>query len=798
MIKLNILLAIRNLGKQKLYSVANILGLTIGIFSFLSIYMYNQYQLSFDRFHDRSENIYRLWDTFSGSQRQVAMMPFKWTRYLEAEFPEIEKATSIQQYDIVVKKGDEVINERDVIVADTGFFKIFDFPVLEGVRDKFFKNPRGVILERNTAIKYFGSPERAMHQSMTIGITGNFMTFNVEGVVACPSNSHLQFDFLLPFEPVIEYSFNPPAYESFSTHFIYTYVHIPSRFDHDLLQKRFKDFLLRHGDEALSARFTTSVQPLHNIYLDSTHEFDFTPRGSRQHVNILWIVAAMVLLISGVNFINLYTARWLKRIKEVGIRKVFGADRNRLIAQFLVESILISTIAAIIAVLAIIAGLDLINQLAGVEFLLRDVLQPWNLIVALMIAVAVGTIAALYPAYLISSFGTLQILRSNDNPLSVGNLTRKVLITLQFCIAVALIVGTLVVGGQLNYMAEKDLGITPERVVLINDGSAISNDKSKVLLLRNELRGTDIVAVTSSSTHPGVTSWSVGFRPEGYDEQVSYPCIFTDHDFAKTYGIEIVKGRDLDIRIHSDSLGFLVNEAAVKLFSNVDSTWKINPIGKTISSSFPQMNGPVIGVMKDFHFESVHSAIKPLIVMVYPKFKSSLQIRLKSDDITETLDRVEEVWARLFPQIPFDYQFVDDVFDQSFKSDRQLSRLFQVFAGIAVLLAMMGLFALSSFMAKEKLKSSSIKKVLGATIFQVIYDLIRQIMVLVVVALLLALPLAYFLMNNWLASFPYRIEISVLVLAVVAITIILVSLLTVSYHAYQLANSNPIKLLRQD
>lgn len=798
MIRLSIFLAFRNLRKSLLYSLTNILGLAIGIFSFLAICMYNFHELSFDNFHSNNAHIYRLWDTFNSSERQSAMMPFKWTQYLADEFPEIEHATSIQLTNMVVKDGHQVINERRVAVVDTGFTKLFDFPVISGDQSRFFRNPGGVVLEKETAIKYFGSVESALGKTMEIGITGNFSSFIVEGIVQCPSNSHLQFDLLVPFERVIQNSYNPPAFESFSTHFVYSYVLIPNGFNHDQLQSQFKQFLIRNGNERLSEKYTTSFQPLNEVYLDSFQEFDFGPRGSRKNVNILWSVAFLVMLIAIVNFINLSTAKSLKRVKEVSIRKIFGSNRQKLILQFIIESLLISFLAGIIAVLLLIANLEIINDISGVDFELWDVMSLEIFLLISAISILIGIVAGLYPAFLISSFGSLQILKSNVTPKGAGAITRKVLISFQFGIAILLIVGNLVVRKQLQFMSGKELGIETEQVLLIDDGSAVSDKKDKILLLRNQLSFPEVVSVTATSTHPGVPTWSVGFTPEGYSDRVSYPCVFTDHDFVKTYDIQVVNGRDFDIGFTSDSSAFLINETARDLFAVTDSTWKINPLGKKIKSGYLKMDGPVIGVLKDFHFESVHSEIKPLIVMVYPRFKSSLQIRLKTQNMQATLDRIEQVWSTINPDIPFEYEFIDAVFDKSFKADKQLSSLFNVFSIISMVLAMVGLFALTSFMTKQQLKASSIRKVLGANIFQITSNLLRQISLLLLIAIVVASPLSYLLMDQWLNDFPYRINISLWILALAALIIVIVSAVTICYHTLQLVNTNPIKTLRDE
>lgn len=798
MFRLNLILSLRNLSRYKLYSITNVLGLAMGLLSFMSIFIYNQYQEGFDRFHSRSEHIYRLWDLFNSSERKSAMMPYKWTHHLADEFPEIERATAVQFTNAIVRRHNEVINESAVAVVDTSFLKVFDFPVVLGKRQDLLYSPNSAILEEATAIKYFGSAAAALDKDMEIALSGEFFTFRVEAVVSCPVDSHIQFDFLLPFEPMIKANVNPGAYESFSTHFAYTYVVIPLEFDHDVLQKKFKDFLFRHGGERLRDRYTTSLQPLQQVYLNSDQEFDFGPRGSQKNVTILWVVGWLVLIIASVNFINLATAQSMKKIKEIGLRKVFGSDKKSIMSQLLADTLLLSVVSAFMAVLGLVAALPFFNAITELNFTVWEVFTFENISVIALLAIAIGWLGGLYPAIVMSSYGILQSLFTYDHPKSMSSVTRKGLIVIQFGISVFLLIATMVINAQISYMMTKDLGIKTEQVLSIKDQPAVANDREKILLLRNELNFEGVESVTSVSTYPGVPSWSIGFLPEGHEEGVSYSCIFTDHQFVRTYGINIVQGRDFDMAIPTDSMGFLINEKARDLFATYDASWSQHPIGKNIKSGYLKVDGPVIGVMEDFHFESVHSEILPLIVLVYDRFKYATQIRLKTHNLSTTLEQIEMVWQRQNPTIPFEYQFLDSVFDESFRSDQQLSRLFEVFSVISILLTMIGLFGLTSFLIKEKLKNSSIKKVLGASLYQISSDLIKPIMVLLIISVLMALPLGYYLINQWLTAFPYRIAFPVLVMVLSVFVVMIITLLATGYHVIKLVKQQPASILNGD
>ncbi|MGL1885163.1 MAG: ABC transporter permease [Reichenbachiella sp.] len=797
MIKLNIVLAIRNLIKRKLYSTANITGLSIGLFSFMCILMYYDHEHSFDKFHSKSESTYRLWDTFNSNSRQSAMMPFAWTQLLASEFSEIDVATSIQTIPCAVKMDGEVIKEQDVIAADSSFFDVFDFPILSGQSNELLVNPTGIVLEQKTAERYFTSALDAIGQQMTIGFQGNFNLYTVEAVVVCPSNSHIQFDFILPFAPIIRDHSNATAYQSYSTHFVYTYVIMTGSVNEQLLQSKFKEFLYKHGGEALRKKYTTSFQPLHEVYLKSNQEFDFNPRGSYENTQILSVVAWLILIISIVNFINLTTAQSIKRSSEIAIRKIFGSDRKKIVMQFLTESILISIAATVVSILGMMFLLPYINSLSGITFSLHHFLSPDRLFYAVGLGIGVGVLSGFYPALVISSFDPLLSLKSERIQNGSVVIARKSLVIFQFAMAMVLLIGTGVIASQLDFMQHSNLGIQTEQVLVIPDEGVVSNDAKAMKLLKNKMTALEeVVAVTATSTYPGVPSWSVGFIAEGSDEASnSLSCIFTDHDFAETYNISLLKGRDFDANIQSDAMGFLINEKAQELFASYDTTWWHAPIGKNIKSSFLNMEGPVIGVYKDFHFESFHTEIKPLILMVYPKFKSAVQLKLNTNEMAETLSGLESIWKELYPEVPFAYEFMDNVFETTYKSDQQMNKLFNVFSVIAILLAILGLYGLASYVAKDKLKNISIRKVLGASLPSLLYELGSGILTLGIVGAIIAMPIAYVLVNLWLETFPYRIDVPIDIFFYSFIMIIIILVITISYHALKTALSNPVKVL---
>ena len=800
MFRLYLQLGIRSLLKKKFYTFLNVLGLGVGFLAFAMIMIYVRDEQSFDKFHEKSDRIVRIWD--ETTTRQVAIVPYIWGNYIKEEFAEVEEFVNVLQLNIIVKRGPILFNENNAFAVDSTFFDVFDFPVIGGDSRHMVDGTNQIVLTPPMVQKYFGSSD-PIGQILEINLFGNIEPFQVTGVVDCPTNSHLQFDFLLPYPLVKKYSFNPTAYDNWSLHFVYSYLLLEEGVVPGDWTAKFEEFLFRHGGEKLQSAYDVGIEPLEDIYLKSKLEFDLTPRGNADYIRILQIVAVVILSIAIVNFINLSTAQSLKRAREVSVRKIFGSAKRSIIAQFLTESILISSAAMFIALLLFVLILPAFNDFTGKSFNHAHILSIEHLISSAVLAIITGVLAGLYPAMVISAFQPVKVLHSKASLSGRSSSARKTLVVFQFTMTVILLIGTGVIHQQVNYMRNKDLGFTSEQVIVIYDAGRVSSHPNQVKRLKRELANTGVITVSASSSPPGTQSWSTRYRPYGWEDQdednISLSTVFADFDYLKTYEIRLASGRDFDPQLHTDSINaFLINEAAQRLFASRDSSWSVNPIGKKLDWTWKEKPGYVIGVFKDYHFESLHRSINPLIIHVWPEYFFSIQMRIPTENSQGIIRAVEEKWSSLYPSIPFEYQFVDQSYEDYVASDRQLGQLFAVFSSLSILVAVLGLFGLSSFMAQDKAREMSIRKVIGATERHLTFLLTSKFLILVLIANLTAIPIAYFLMSQWLGDFANRIEMPLIIYITTSILTIVISLLTTSYHAFKTSRTNPVNVLGRE
>ena len=788
----------RSLKRQKLYTLINIAGLTIGILSFAMIMLYLSHEDSFDNFHKKRDRIYRL--TSSTKERKGAVTPYPWGVNLAHDFPEVENYSTLQILSLTTKLGDEVFAEEKVVAADSTFFQLFDFPTIIGNTNEFLHSPNKLIVTPQTALRYF-KKENPIGEKIELNLYGTFVTYEIEGVVDCPQNSHLQFDFLLPIHLVKRYSNNAWGYEHWRLHFVYTYLLLAENVNPDAVKPKFKDFLLIHAGEEVSETYTPALQALEDIYQKSNLTFDFQPRGNEENANILKLVALGILLIAMINFINISTAQSLRRAKEVGLKKILGARRKGLILQFIGESTLLALAAFTLTIIIVILILPYFNDFTGKDLVLREVFTSRNMGFISGLTLFTGIVSGFYPAMLLSSYKPISMLGSSSAGKSKGILARKVLVVLQFVLAAILLVATGVIYEQVRYMQSKDLGFDKEQVLVINDGGEISAKVQKTQLLRDQLTSQSTIhTVSSSSTYPGKQTWAMRYQPEGQksEENYSFSTFFADHDFLKTYGVEMVRGRDFNRDIQTDSSAFLINEAAVNFLAGLDPSWADNPLEKKLTLLGFNVEGNVIGVFRDFHYESLKSDINPLVVHIFPNNFNCLQMRLSVENLSQTLDYIERKWKQLFPDVPYQYSFVDQEFAGYFETDKQLGELLRMFTILSITVAMLGLFGLASFLAFDKSKEMSIRKVIGASEEQLFGLLSWVFLKLVLIANFIALPISYILMDHWLSGFAYRDSMPITVFLLAVGAILFVTFVTVAYHAIRTARVDPVKVLAQE
>ena len=786
----------RSLISRKLFTALNLIGLSIAMLAFALIMLFIADESKFDNFHSKGEHIYRV--TSATKERLGGVTPYIWGKYLEEQFPEIMNHVAFQILTLTTRKDNLVYSEQNIITADSTFFEIFDFPVISGDRNDLLKYPDKIIITPETACRYF-QDQNPVGKIIEINIYGNFIDFEVAGVVQCPANSHLQFDFIIPIELIKKYSKNSWAYDHWRMHFAYTYVLLSQNSNVQNVRLKFREFLERNAGQEVSSTYAIDLQPLRDIYQNPEITFDFRPRGNKRNVRILKLIAIGILFIGLINFTNLSTAQSFKRANEIAIKKVHGSSRLGIILQLLGESCFLSGIATMVTITITILVLPQFNTYTGKEISIFTVLDPVNLIIACGLSLALGLLGGLYPAVLISSFRPLQIL-SGMRLHAGGSHLRKLLVVLQFFIATVLLIATGVIYQQVKFMSEKDPGFARDQIIAIEDGGEVSSQPGRIELLRQELSNlTAVRSITAASSFPGKQTWALRYTPDGSgtDENYSLSTIFADHDFLKTFGVEIIAGRDFNADSDSDSTAFLINESALNLFSSIDPSWADDPLRKEIFSHLTQRKDRVIGIFRDFNFESLKSNINPLIIQMIPEHFSSVQINLAPAKVQLTLREIETMWKRHFPSVPFQYSFVEEEFAKFAHSEKRLGKLLAFFSLIAIMVAILGLFGLASFLAIEKSHEMAVRKVVGASEWQLFKLLAGIFLKLVLFSNILALPTAYLVMSTWLDGFAYHQKISSEVMCASSLIILVVSLLTVSYHSLKASLCNPAQILTE-
>lgn len=801
MIKLLLKFALRNLKTQGLYTLINVGGLTLGLLAFFVVILHVTQEKSYDRFNKKIDRIYRL--TSATNERVGAIVPYVWGHQMKDEISEIENVVSFQNITIAltVKKGSDVYAQHGFLGVDSTFLAIFDYPVLKGNRKEFLKKPDKMIITPEMATKYF-SGEDPIGKTLQVNLWGTYVTFEVEGIVYCPKNAHLRFNFLIPIELVKRNFFNPKAFDSWTTHFAYTYFLMNAGFDRQKVEKDMKSFLMRHGGNELADKFTPALQPLKDIYLKSNVQFDFQPRGDFQQILILLVVAFGILIMAVINFTNISSAQSLSRLKEISLRKILGSGKAALFLQFIIESAIVAISATVLAILIILLFNSFFNGFTGITLLLPELLTLTNVILALMLGFLVGGLSGVYPALLLSSFKPISILRSRSGAKIKKGLARRILVIVQFSLAIILLSATGVVYNQVQYMIKKDLGFNKEQVIILESAREVASNPSKMELFRNTILNYGVIqAITSSSSFPGDHEGqsSARYIPEGIseDESVALWTIYADHDFVRTYDLKLVQGRDFDRSVQSDSTAILINEAAVRQFSNSNPAWMISPLNKYLEYGEGK-KGKVIGILKDFHFESLKQELNPLVIQINPQNAFSIQARLKRNSIAEGVRIIESTWKELFPGIPFGYSFLDQRFAVHFESDQRLGRVLQIFTVLSIVIAALGLFGLATFQGHQKSREMSIRKLMGASVRQLTFMLSWDFLRLIIIANIIAIPLSYILMHNWLQGFSFREDPSIYVFLMATGFSLFIASITIGKQAYRTATVDPVDMLNKD
>jgi putative ABC transport system permease protein len=803
MLKNYLTVAWRNIKRNKAYSALNVLGLAVGLAVFILIMLFVRTELGYDRYHANAGNIYRVVQEQPGNvylgSNVFAVTPGPLAAAMVQDFPEVLKATRIENWsNALVRVGDKSYLEKDVHWTDPQTFEIFSFPIVRGARSAALEDPSSVLLSESAARRYFGDSD-PIGRTISLEVFAMKAEFQVAGIFRdIPADSHFTMDVVAPFETMGKLQESDLTRWDNSSY--YTYVLLKDGADPKALEAKLTPFVAahrpprdsRHSSEP--ARFV--LQPLTRIHLHSRANFDFGLIGDARFVLLFASIAVLVLVIACVNYMNLATARSLKRAKEVGLRKVVGAGKGQLVRQFLGDAMVLTFMALALAVGFVLAALPAFRT-----FVERDIaFDPFRdaaLMPALvLLAAVVGAAAGSYPALFVTAFRPVSAIKGTGAARAKGRGLRNGLIVFQFAASIALIICTMGVRGQLAFIRNTDMGYDRDQILVLTPRGGV---RSGLEAFKNELRSDpSVVGVASSSSLPNNVSSSTYAEWPGRPDDTRIPIylIDADYDLPELYGLELLRGRSFSRDFPSDAAGaYLINEAARKALG-----WD-DPVGREFGRKGHESAEPmgrIVGVLKDFHMHSLHLSIMPLSIFLDPARANRVSIKLRGGDIPAALAVVRRTWEKFAPEYPFEYQFFDDIFDRAYRVERRLGTMFGVFAGLAVLIACLGLLGLAAFTAEQKTKEIGIRKVLGASTAGVIALLSRDFMKWVVVANIVAWPIGYFAMRAWLGNFAYRIDLTVSMFLGAALAAFLIAAAVVSLQTYRTAAANPAESMRHE
>ena len=784
----------RNLWKHKVYSLINIMGLTVGMTACFLIFLYVRFELSYDSFHSKADRIYKVVADIKTPTEVLHADRPAWAVPPNAknEFPEIESFVRVITGDnTLFRKGDIKFSEENTMWADSSFFKVFDFKLLKGNPQTALKEPFSIVFTETAAKKYFGNSDP---MGQTLLITGDAYPAKVTGIMKdIPENSQIKGDLVVSMSTITQ-KFNTNLDSQWGSYGALAYLLLKPGTNAKALEKKFPAFLeKRNGTNMKQSQMypTLFLEPLRDVYLRSTRIGSKT--GNITNVYIFSIIAVFILLIACINFINLTTARSSERAKEVGIKKVVGAEKMQLMRQFMGESLMVSVISFVLAVGLSALMLPLFNQLAGKTVSPGIFSNMYYLLILFLASICIGLLAGVYPALVLSSFKPVVVLKGRFATGTRGILLRKGLVIAQFTISIALIIGTIVVYNQMNYMRSQDLGFSKDQMMILDT----NGDPGKKAFQQaiSSLPGVKSTAMSSSvpgGGNPGAYSEIENIK--GDLQVANLDLYFVDFDYINQYKIKMVTGRGFSRAFATDTTQAMVlNEAAVKMFGYTSPQ-------QAIGKRFKQWGreGKIIGVMKDFHFRSLQEPIKPLSMRIEPDGCNLVSANLSTGNLSKTIAEIEKKWKTIIPNRPFSYYFLDEFFDRQYRSDERFGKLFLNFAVLAIFISCLGLLGLASYSTMQRTKEIGIRKVMGASVSNVINLLSKEFLKLVFISFFIAAPIAWFLMHQWLQDFAYRINISWWIFLVACIIALLIALLTVSFQAIKAAVANPVKSLRTE
>jgi len=791
MIKNYLKIAWRNLYKHKAFSLIHILGLTIGVTVCLMIFLFITNEFSVDKFHAKGKNIYRVMRQFDPTKPLVPYLSGPYAPALLNDFPQdIKSAVRVMPDNNLITFDDKAFNEKKVYYTDAGFFELLSFPLLKGRAAQVLATPNSVVLTENTAKKYFGSAENAMGKVLTFEKENKY---TVTGIAQnLPSNTHLDFDLVVPIAVVEKMDF----FKSWMNNSMFVYVLLNEHTNKAVLEKKFPQFMEKYMGQDMKrfgSKFNLALTPLADIYFEPGSTFDNVRHGDKAVVYIFISIAILIMLIACINFMNLSTIRAVDRSKEVGLRKVLGALRDHLVFQFIGESIVLAVIACVLSMGLLFILMPYYNEILG--YTLSAPWASWPMYAFLLgVIVVVGLLAGSYPAFFLSGFSPIQALKGKLRLGKSGVLLRQILVVVQFSISVFLIIGTIVMTRQMNYVKNKQLGYDQSQTLVLKvDNSDIRNNLKafKAQVLAN----TNVTAVSVTSGEPGGFHDIHGFEAEGQRETVKIRTEFADFDHTKLLGLKIIAGRDLSAQYGTDSVGsVLINRKAAQFLNFTPQ----QAIGKWIHNlGRDSLRRQIVGVIEDFNFLSLKENIEPLIISPGEDWRVIL-VKLKPGKIKEGVAAVESVYKSVAPVYPFEYTFLDQNFDTAYRTDMRQQTILSIFAGLAIFVACLGLFGLASFTAAKRTKEIGVRKVLGSSVQNILVLLSKDMLKPVLIATIIAVPIGYYCMNKWLQNFAYQITITYTVFLMAGAIAMLIAFATISFQSIKAALANPVKSLRSE
>lgn len=795
MIRNYIKIACRSLWRHKGFSMINIVGLSIGLAACFLIYINIKFELSYDDFNVKFDQIYRVAVDVRRPNIPVITTSSAFEQIgpsLQQDYPQVKENVRVAGARFLVQYGAVKYQEENAIYADPSLFSVFTFTVIKGDVKKGFEEPFTVVITQTIAKKYFGNVDPV---GKTLTLDSKQPALVTAVIKDVPANSHFKFDIAVSY--VTSLKLYPSGVTNWARIRGYTYIVLPKGYDFKSLERQLPAFANKHYTEAdrkEGTNYDYHLLPLKDIYMDTSR--GGPEWGDLHNIRIFSAIALFILLIACINFINLTTARATERAKEVGIRKVIGAARKQLISQFLSESVIICFIAFLLAVLLSNSLLPLYNQVSG-KVTNTTIFTHAYVFHLFILSCFIGFIAGLYPAFVLSGYKPVATLKGSFSKSIKGVVLRRSLVVVQFAISIVLIVSTIVVYAQLNYMRSQPLGFQKDQMLTIDFFSDTAVQR-RLPIIKHELKKIpNVISAAASRSLPGFGNGNSESEIEnkaGNMQQILIDAYYVDHDFIPQFEMKLAAGRIFSKSFGTDtSTAFLINEAAAK---SIGYKTPAEAVGRKLKQW--GRTGKVIGVLKDFHFQSLQESVKPLSISNDPDFNKVLTLKIGSTNIPATIAAIQNKWKSLVPERPFNYRFVDEAFNAQYAAQVNFGNLFMYFAVLAILISCMGLFGLASYSTVQRTREIGIRKVFGASVTGIVNMLSAEFLKLVILSSLIAFPLAWFAMNKWLQDFAYRITISWWVFALAGTTALVIAFATVSFQAIKAALANPVKSLRSE